>query len=174
MLVTFASAVPYAIRFVSLQAAPFWKGSAIVAVICAAFLSVGDGGRLAKCDAGFRGRFTPARRVEGFTETPRIASGSAAWYFRKETATPFPQPLMSSSPPDTDASTDGEAALDDLSFADALERLEALVERLDDPDDPPPLEEALDAYEEGTTLARECMKRLDDAELRVERLSIDE
>jgi exodeoxyribonuclease VII small subunit len=81
---------------------------------------------------------------------------------------------MSSSPPDTDASTDGEAALDDLSFADALERLEALVERLDDPDDPPPLEEALDAYEEGTTLARECMKRLNDAELRVERLSIDE
>ncbi|PSQ69388.1 MAG: exodeoxyribonuclease VII small subunit [Bacteroidetes bacterium QH_2_67_10] len=36
-----------------------------------------------------------------------------------------------------------------------------------------PLEEALDAYEEGTTLARECMKRLNDAELRVERLSID-
>lgn len=68
----------------------------------------------------------------------------------------------------------GDAAFEDLTFADALERLEALVERLDDTNDPPALEEALDAYEEGNALARECLRRLDEAELRVERLAIDD
>ena len=75
--------------------------------------------------------------------------------------------------PTPDSASDGEASLQDLTFADALQRLEALVERLDG-DDPPALEEALDAYEEGTALARECMQRLNDAELRVERLSLEE
>ena len=69
--------------------------------------------------------------------------------------------------------SDEEVAFDDLTFADALARLEALVERLDG-EDTPALEEALDAYEEGNALARECLRRLDEAELRVERLSIDE
>jgi exodeoxyribonuclease VII small subunit len=73
-----------------------------------------------------------------------------------------------------DASPGASDSFDDLDFADALQRLEALVERLDDTDDPPALEEALDAYEEGNALARECLRRLDEAELRVERLSIDE
>lgn len=77
-----------------------------------------------------------------------------------------------SSPPES--ASDDPATLQSLTFADALERLERLVERLDDASDPPPLEEALDAYEEGTVLARECMKRLHEAELRVERLSIDD
>lgn len=61
----------------------------------------------------------------------------------------------------------------ELTFAEALDRLEALVERLDG-EAPPALEEALDDYEEGTALARECMRRLDAAELRVERLSLEE
>ena len=72
------------------------------------------------------------------------------------------------------SSPDQEAALEDLPFAEALQRLESLVERLDDPETPPSLEEALDAYEEGTALARECMRRLNEAELRVERLSMDQ
>lgn len=75
--------------------------------------------------------------------------------------------------PDSAPASDGEAALQDLTFAEALQRLESLVERLDGAN-PPALEEALDAYEEGTVLARECMSRLNEAELRVERLSIDE
>lgn len=67
----------------------------------------------------------------------------------------------------------GSDDLEELTFEDALQQLEALVERLDG-DDPPGLEDALDAYEQGTALARECLRRLDAAELRVERLSIDE
>jgi exodeoxyribonuclease VII small subunit len=75
--------------------------------------------------------------------------------------------------PALDDSALDDSALDELTFADALERLESLVRRLDG-DEPPALEEALDAYEEGTVLARECMRRLNEAELRVERLSINE
>jgi len=59
----------------------------------------------------------------------------------------------------------------DPSFEDTLNRLEAIVETLED--DPPPLDEALDAYEEGVTLANECLSRLEDAEQRVSELSIE-
>lgn len=75
--------------------------------------------------------------------------------------------------PAPETSSETEASFQDLTFADALQRLETLVERLDGAD-PPALEEALDAYEEGTSIARECMRRLDAAELRIERLAIDE
>lgn len=61
---------------------------------------------------------------------------------------------------------------DDHSFEDALNRLEEIVESLED--DPPSLEEALDTYEEGVELANECLSRLDDAEQRVSELSIDD
>lgn len=61
--------------------------------------------------------------------------------------------------------------LDDLSFEDALQRLEDIVAQLED--DPPDLESALDAYEEGVTLANQCLKRLDAAEARIEELSLD-
>lgn len=60
---------------------------------------------------------------------------------------------------------------DDRSFEDALNRLEELVERLED--DPPALDEALDTYEEGVALANECLSRLNDAEQQVSELSID-
>lgn len=59
----------------------------------------------------------------------------------------------------------------DLSFEDALKRLERIVETLET--DPPDLETALDAYEEGTKLAQQCLDRLEQAELRVEELSLD-
>jgi exodeoxyribonuclease VII small subunit len=61
--------------------------------------------------------------------------------------------------------------LDDLSFETALNRLEAIVEQLEN--DPPDLESALDAYEEGVSLANQCLNRLDKAEARIEELSLD-
>ena len=60
---------------------------------------------------------------------------------------------------------------DDRTFEDTLDRLEEIVERLED--DPPALDDALDAYEEGVALANDCLSRLDDAEQRVSELSID-
>ena len=59
----------------------------------------------------------------------------------------------------------------DRSFEETLERLEDIVERLED--DSPPLDEALNAYEEGVAIANECLDRLEEAEQRVSELSID-
>ncbi|PSQ80652.1 MAG: exodeoxyribonuclease VII small subunit [Bacteroidetes bacterium QS_1_63_11] len=60
----------------------------------------------------------------------------------------------------------------DCTFEENLEQLEAIVETLEN--DPPSLDEALDAYEEGVALVKECLDRLDDAEQRVSELSIDD
>ncbi|PSQ74446.1 MAG: exodeoxyribonuclease VII small subunit [Bacteroidetes bacterium QH_9_64_21] len=60
----------------------------------------------------------------------------------------------------------------DRTFEENLEQLEAIVETLED--DPPSLDEALDAYEEGVALAKECLDRLDNAEQRMSELSIDD
>lgn len=59
----------------------------------------------------------------------------------------------------------------DRTFEANLEQLEDIVETLED--DPPSLDEALDAYEEGVALAKECLDRLDEAEQQVSELSID-
>ena len=58
----------------------------------------------------------------------------------------------------------------DRTFEETLERLEKIVDTLEDA---PSLDEALDAYEEGVALANECLDRLEDAEQRVSELSID-
>jgi exodeoxyribonuclease VII small subunit len=71
-----------------------------------------------------------------------------------------------------DAPARDDLSFEDLSFEDALDRLEAIVERLED--DPPALDEALDAYEDGVALAKECLARLNDAEQRMEELSLDD
>ncbi|PSQ68253.1 MAG: exodeoxyribonuclease VII small subunit [Bacteroidetes bacterium QH_7_62_13] len=68
--------------------------------------------------------------------------------------------------PETDSSSDAR------SFEETLNRLEEIVERLED--DPPALDEAIDTYEEGVALANECLSRLDDAEQRVRELSIED
>ena len=60
---------------------------------------------------------------------------------------------------------------EDLTFEQAVQRLEALVEKLED--DTAGLEEALQAYEEGVLLARYCLQRLDTAELRVQELALE-
>lgn len=61
---------------------------------------------------------------------------------------------------------------DDLTFEQAMERLEAIVQTLED--DGFDLEKALDAHAEGIALARFCMERLEKAELRIQNLSIDD
>ena len=58
-----------------------------------------------------------------------------------------------------------------LTFEQALQRLEALVQKLDNDDSG--LEEALQAYEEGVQLARYCLQRLDTAELRMQELALE-
>jgi exodeoxyribonuclease VII small subunit len=59
-----------------------------------------------------------------------------------------------------------QRAEEELSFEAALERLEALVNRLEKGD--LPLEETITAFEEGQTLLRQCLELLGKAELRVQ------
>jgi exodeoxyribonuclease VII small subunit len=63
----------------------------------------------------------------------------------------------------------GKPAGDDLSFEDALLRLEELVERLEE--GKVPLEESLAAFAEGTRLVKLCQERLERAELTIKELS---
>ena len=71
----------------------------------------------------------------------------------------------------TDSAMAADASPDDQPFEDNLSRLEAIVEQLET--DPPPLDDALDAYEEGVSLAERCLNRLDAAEQRMQELDID-
>ena len=66
--------------------------------------------------------------------------------------------------PDPTPASDEEA----LSFEQILERLEGVVETLEQGDTP--LEQALSAFERGVSLARQGSRRLDEAERRVELL----
>jgi exodeoxyribonuclease VII small subunit len=61
---------------------------------------------------------------------------------------------------------------DGPSFEEDLERLETIVETLDD--EPDSLEKALELYEEGITIARRCMEQLEAADLRVQKLTLDD
>jgi exodeoxyribonuclease VII small subunit len=63
----------------------------------------------------------------------------------------------------------GAAPPEDLSFESALERLEAIVARLETGE--LALESALAAFEEGVALTRHCAARLEDAERRIEVLA---
>jgi exodeoxyribonuclease VII small subunit len=78
---------------------------------------------------------------------------------------------LMSDPSPTEDTTQAEN-VEDLSFEDALERLESIVETLED--DPPALDESLDAYEEGVSLAKSCLERLNEAEQRINELDVDE
>ncbi len=60
------------------------------------------------------------------------------------------------------------AAQPEPSFEGALERLEAIVDRLESGE--LPLEQALAAFEEGVTLSRRCAGELESAERRIELL----
>jgi exodeoxyribonuclease VII small subunit len=62
--------------------------------------------------------------------------------------------------------------MSDITFEDALQRLEQLVDQLEVGE--LPLEESLKVFEEGVGLARRCARYLDDAEKRIEVLTRDE
>ena len=64
------------------------------------------------------------------------------------------------------ASTQPESGDDALTFEHALDRLEAVVDRLEGGE--LPLEEALAAFEEGVKLSRRCSEQLSAAERRIE------
>jgi len=66
--------------------------------------------------------------------------------------------------------TDAPAVPADLSFEDALARLEQIVQRLESGS--APLEESITLYEEGARLKQHCEARLKDAQLRVERIVV--
>ena len=61
-----------------------------------------------------------------------------------------------------------KAADAELSFENALARLESIVAELESGD--LALEQALATFEEGVTLSRRCASQLEDAERRIERL----
>ena len=59
-----------------------------------------------------------------------------------------------------------EVASESLSFEEALERLEGIVDRLEQGD--LELQDALGEFEKGVALTRRCASQLDDAERRIE------
>jgi exodeoxyribonuclease VII small subunit len=62
--------------------------------------------------------------------------------------------------------------IDGLTFEDALAELEAIVRRLEDGSGR--LDEAIAAYERGTALKRHCEAKLQQAEMRVEKVMLDD
>jgi exodeoxyribonuclease VII small subunit len=70
--------------------------------------------------------------------------------------------------PEAEASGPAEAP---IAFESALERLEETVARLEEGE--MPLEEALDLFESGVRLSRQCQAQLDRAERRIEILVAD-
>jgi exodeoxyribonuclease VII small subunit len=62
--------------------------------------------------------------------------------------------------------------MSDITFEDALARLEQIVDTLEAGN--LPLEESLKAFEEGVGLARHCARYLEKAEKRIEVLTRDE
>lgn len=57
----------------------------------------------------------------------------------------------------------------ELSFEEALKRLEEIVAKLDDPE--VTIEESVRYYEEGLTLSKQCSATLESATLRIEEIN---
>jgi exodeoxyribonuclease VII small subunit len=64
-----------------------------------------------------------------------------------------------------------EPQISELSFEDALKELERIVGRLESGD--AQLQEAIDLYERGDQLRRQCAARLDSAQARIEAIRTD-
>lgn len=62
----------------------------------------------------------------------------------------------------------GQDQATELSFEDALARLEAIVQQLERGD--VPLERSIDLYAEGDRLRAQCQKRLESAQARIEQI----
>lgn len=60
--------------------------------------------------------------------------------------------------------------ISDLSFEDALKRLETIVHRLESGE--ASLDESISLYAEGDKLRSQCEKRLQDAQARIEKISL--
>lgn len=63
----------------------------------------------------------------------------------------------------------GDAGQPEVSFETALERIESIVESLENGD--VALADLLSRYEEASTLLKSCQRQLDQAQLRIEKLS---
>ena len=63
-----------------------------------------------------------------------------------------------------------KASSDDLPFEEALKKLESVVEAMESDD--LPLEQLLARFEEGTKLVQVCQSRLDEAEVKVQKLEL--
>lgn len=61
--------------------------------------------------------------------------------------------------------------IDQLTFEQAMQELEALVRRLEE--GKLPLEEAIHAYERGTTLKQHCQAKLQAAKLKVDQIVME-
>jgi len=61
-------------------------------------------------------------------------------------------------------------AISELSFEEALKRLETIVHRLESGE--ATLDEAINLYAEGDILRAQCEKRLSDAQARIERITL--
>jgi exodeoxyribonuclease VII small subunit len=59
----------------------------------------------------------------------------------------------------------------ELSFEDALERLESIIESMEDGETP--LADLVEKFEEGATLLKSCQANLKQAELTIEKLNFD-
>lgn len=66
----------------------------------------------------------------------------------------------------------GEGAAETLSFEDALKRLEAIVSRLESGD--AALDESIALYQEGDRLRAQCERRLNDAQMRIDKIRLGE
>lgn len=64
-----------------------------------------------------------------------------------------------------------EPEVAELSFEEALRKLERIVGRLESGE--AALQEAIDLYEEGDRLRRQCAARLDSAQARIEAIRVD-
>lgn len=65
-------------------------------------------------------------------------------------------------------SMDDSATMDELSFEEALRRLEAIVQKLEQGD--VPLDQSITLYAEGDELRAQCQKRLEAAQARIEQI----
>lgn len=64
------------------------------------------------------------------------------------------------------------AEIEKLSFEDALSELETIVRNLETGQTK--LDESITAYERGVLLRKHCEKRLNDARLKIEKITLDE
>ncbi|WP_054949517.1 exodeoxyribonuclease VII small subunit [Numidum massiliense] len=58
--------------------------------------------------------------------------------------------------------------IEQLTFEEAIERLETVVHQLEDGE--VPLEQAIELFQEGMTLSKQCSEKLDSVESRIEML----